>query len=329
MKTEFTAQEKTAILKRFILEKVPATKICAENHISSGRLKRWQEDLFNNGAQALQYAERARTKPPRTRWHRFLGRLLGELLTPLNIDVFTELPVMTFPPEADIVIIRRKGKRWLRKQRSVLPDGVRDVDSPTIILEFKYSESVNEKALSQAFNYDSLYKSSHALKPGMVRTFLISSKTPSKKVLEESGYLETDKPGVYSTDAYLLNVIDLIDLNELSDEPHNAFIKCFASRKKQKKAAFKTLTRMGLELFSNQVQWILQGLAQLWFNPKGAGKMELTDIEMTPEGLMEFGKIWGDGFLKNLPIEKRLEGIPVDVLKAYLDKLNKKNKESV
>ncbi len=44
--------------------------------------------------------------------------------------------------------------------------------------------------------------------------------------------------------------------------------------------------------------------------------MELTDIELTPEGLMEFGKIWGDGFLKNLPIEKRLEGIPVDVLKA-------------
>ncbi len=143
-----------------------------------------------------------------------------------------------------------------------------------------------------------------------MQTFLVSSKTPLKKVLVESGYSETDKPGVYKTDTYLLNSVILIDLNKLSDEPHNAFIKCFASHKIQKTAAFKTLTRMGLDLFSNQVQWIIQGLNRLLLHLKGEKQMNLTDIEVTPESLIEFGKLWGDDYIKNSPIEKRLEGIP-------------------
>jgi hypothetical protein len=200
-------------------------------------------------------------KAPKTRWHRLLGRLLEELLIPVGIEVQTEPEVMADSPKADILLLRRKHHRWTPEQLKCLPDGIRDCRADHILLEFKYSESVNEKAFGQAFNYDSLYKSSHALKPGKVQTFLVSSKTTSKKVLEKAGYLETDKPGVYRTDAFLLNTIKLIDLNELSDEPHNAFIKCFASRKKQKKAAFRTLTRMGVELVSSQVQWILQGLA--------------------------------------------------------------------
>ncbi len=160
MKTEPTAQEKAAIVKRLILEKLSTPEICAEYNISPDELKKWREKFFEGGARALEYAERSKTKPARTLWHRLLARLLKELLTPLNIEVYSGIPVMTDPPEADIVIIRRKGEKWTPEQRAVLPDGVRDVASPYIIIEFKYSQSVNERAFRQALNYDSLYKSS-------------------------------------------------------------------------------------------------------------------------------------------------------------------------
>ncbi len=310
MKTTFTAQEKTAVLKRLMLDDIPVPAICAEYNISPHDLKKWRERFFEGGAQALEYAERAKTKPARTLWHRLLARLLKELLTPLNIEVYSGIPVMTHPPEADIVIIRRKGERWTPEQRAVLPDGVRDVASPYIIIEFKYSQSVNERAFRQTLNYDSLYKSSQDLNHEEVQTFLVSSKSPLKKVLAEAGYSATGKRGVYKTDAYILNSIILMDLNKLSDEPHNAFIKCFASHKKQKTAAFKTLTSMGLDLFSNQVRWIVQGLNRLLLHLKGENHMNLRDIEVTPESLIEFGKLWGDDFIKNTPIEKLLEGIP-------------------
>ena len=52
------------------------------------------------------------TKTPKTRWHRLLGKLLEELLTPVGIDVSTELQVMTDPPETDILLLRRENAKW-------------------------------------------------------------------------------------------------------------------------------------------------------------------------------------------------------------------------
>jgi len=41
-------------------------------------------------------------------WHRLLGQLLEELLTPVGITVFTGFPIMTNPPEADVLLLRRE-----------------------------------------------------------------------------------------------------------------------------------------------------------------------------------------------------------------------------
>ena len=44
-----------------------------------------------------------------TQWHRLLGQLLEELLTPVGITVLTGFPIMTNPPEADVLLLRREG----------------------------------------------------------------------------------------------------------------------------------------------------------------------------------------------------------------------------
>ena len=58
--------------------------------------------------------------------HQLLARLLEIVLTPMDIAVESEVPVMSEPPRADVLLLRRRGKAWTTAQRDLLPDGVRD-----------------------------------------------------------------------------------------------------------------------------------------------------------------------------------------------------------
>ena len=41
-------------------------------------------------------------------------------------------------------------------------------------------------------------------------------------------------------------------------------------------------------------------------------------IDLTPEYITELGKIWGEAFLTNIPVEQRLAGLkPEDVVRNY------------
>ena len=46
----FTAQEKVAILRRHLVEKVPVSDLCEEHGIHPTLFYRWQKDLFEQGA---------------------------------------------------------------------------------------------------------------------------------------------------------------------------------------------------------------------------------------------------------------------------------------
>ncbi len=72
-------------------------------------------------------------------WHRLLGTLLERFLTPVGIDVSTNVEVMSSPPEADILLLRRQGRQWSEEQKARLPDGIRDSDAKHILIEFKYT----------------------------------------------------------------------------------------------------------------------------------------------------------------------------------------------
>jgi len=180
--------------------------------------------------------EKQESKKTKTRWHRLLGRLLKELLTPTGITVLTDVPVMSEPPEADILLIRReKYRTWTKEQKARLPDGIRDSLAKHILLEFKYSESINKRVFRQTLCYDYLYPAGQKMEDNEVQSFIISSKTPRESTLREFAYFPAEKSGVYHSKNTFLENIPLILLNELSNEPHNVWIKCFASKKMRNK----------------------------------------------------------------------------------------------
>ncbi|QTA87856.1 hypothetical protein [Desulfonema magnum] len=260
---------------------------------------------------------KSESKPQKTRWHRLLGRLFRELLVPTGILVYTDVPVMGEPPEADILLLRKKRSRWTEEQRSRLPDGVRDTRATHILIEFKYTESVNRKVLAQTLCYDYLYKGGQKLGDHDVRTFLASSKTPRASTLEKFGWYQTDRPGVYKSHNPLAESVTLILLNELADTPHNAWIKCFASRRREKKSAFETLMDKRFSSLSSQLQWFLEGLLHYWFTMGG----EHMDIEITPDDVMKIGKKWQQAVLSGISPKDRLAGLaPKDRLAGLAPK---------
>ncbi|MDM8541296.1 hypothetical protein QUF90_09425 [Desulfococcaceae bacterium HSG9] len=270
--------------------------------------------------------EQTQIKVPKTRWHRLLGKMFEELLTPVGIEVYPEFPVMAGPPEADILLLRRETPQWTPEQMQRLPDGIRDSRADHILIEFKYTESAGLPAFRQSVGYDYFYKISKKLTDRHVHTFLVSSKTVADKTLARFGYSQADKSGVNHSRYPLLDAVSLLTLNDLSDEPHNAYIKCFASRMQVKKAAFKILDDLNIGSVSHRLVWFLQGLLKYWFSKGGV----LMQQELTPEQVMEDGKLWGDFFLKNISVEERLKGLKpeerlkgmsVQEIEAYLRKL--------
>ena len=79
----------------------------------------------------------------------------------MGVKVLTDVSVMSEPPKTDILLLRKEHRRWIKAQLERLPDGVRDCRAKHILLEFKYTESINENAFLQALCYDYLYRCTH------------------------------------------------------------------------------------------------------------------------------------------------------------------------
>jgi transposase len=54
----YTAEEKVAILRRHLLDKVPVSDLCEEHGLQPTVFYRWQKEFFENGASAFQAKER-------------------------------------------------------------------------------------------------------------------------------------------------------------------------------------------------------------------------------------------------------------------------------
>jgi len=123
----------------------------------------------------------------------------------------------------------------------------------------------------------------------------LSAKKPRSGTLTFLGYQPTEYSGVYRTKNAVTRNVLLLSLNELSNEPHNAWIKCFASQKQTKKQALKIIKELGFVSIAGELKWLISGLMELWFG-KTLGEPQMT-IEFTPEEVTEFGKQLGDVWL--------------------------------
>ena len=63
---QWSAEEKTRLLRRHLLEKVPVSKICEEAGLAPTLFYTWQEKLFQNAPLAVE-AKRPEAKPEQQR----------------------------------------------------------------------------------------------------------------------------------------------------------------------------------------------------------------------------------------------------------------------
>ena len=224
--------------------------------------------------------------------HHVLGTLWQYSLTQVRITVNLEPKLLGDSPRADILLLRREGEAWNEAQRARLPDGLRDNAAGHVLVEFKYSESVNESALAQAVAYDHFYRQGQRLSEEEVMTVLLSARTPRKDRLEMWGYEEVQK-GVYLSPLPLLRRVWLLALNRLEAKPHNAYVKFFASRMQEREAAFVALAESGV-VESHELQSYILGLQTTM---EAKGENEMTE-PLTPEKIMEIGEKVRDYVLK-------------------------------
>jgi hypothetical protein len=257
----------------------------------------------------------------KNRWHLFLGTILKELLTPVGVTVLTEVPVRSEPAKADILLLRKDKPDWTLEQKAVLPDGIRDCRAEQVLIEFKYTENFSEEALFQTIEYQRNYLEFNQLKPTQLQCFLVVAQHPLDKNLQEFGYHILDKKGVYfSKTDRLARRIPLISLNKLSHEPHNAWIRCFASRKKERDQALiqarKLLNTRGLRNWS---QALYLAIGYLYVKFFGRSFMDVSNASYTPEEMQVMNEKWGPGYLQFFSLDELLAKFDMEEVLEHLD----------
>jgi len=257
--------------------------------------------------------------------HELFGSMMKESLIPLNLEVETSYEIGKGPPKLDVLIIRRTGPRWSKAQLEFLPDGIRQSKCKHVIVELKYTESINPVAIFQTLGYLASYVKLKALKMENVRAFIASSKSPQDRVLEQINFEKSDIKGVYRSKDILLKPIQLISLNDLSEAHYNLWIKLFSSKATQKYSVLKKLISLGLKKFGRELLIIFIKILNFW-NDTG----ELTMEQIRQKVLYDTGNLNDkeistflslfkpeDVFRQYRP-EERLRGLkPEEVFKQY------------
>lgn len=240
----------------------------------------------------------------KTLWHRLLGKLFEIVLSPEGVTVLSELPATSNPPLIDILLLRRESAQWTPQQMALLPDGVRDRHVAHHLIECKLTESLNEESFQQALTYDYLYRQSQQLSSNAVQTYIVSAHTPRSTNIEVWGYQVSDHAGVYVSSLPLLKRVVLLVLNELSDAPHNDFLRLFASRQRVRSSAIQMLLRQPLTKWSAEFWALLFGLQRIY-------KVEGADMrkDLTVEEVLEIGEEMRRQVIASAAPEERLLGL--------------------
>jgi len=262
--------------------------------------------------------------------HVLFGSMMKESLIPLNLEVESDYEVGKGPPKLDVLIIRRTGARWSKAQLEFLPDGIRQSKCKHVILELKYTESINKTAIFQTIGYLGSYLRLKQLKPEKVCAFIVSSKTPQRRMLKQIGFEQTDIKGLYRSKDCLLSNIQLISLNDLSDAPYNLWIKLFSSKINQRLSVLKRILAFDLKKFNSDLVSILIKILKFW-NMIGEISMQRIqkDILYETNGISDELAAWFLSLLKpedrlrGLGPEERLNGLDLKIIEDYLKKQKK------
>ena len=174
---------------------------------------------------------------------------------------------------------------------------------------------LNKEALRQTGTYEQCYRISKELNIDELAVFVILSSTPHQATLEKYGYHQTEKAGVYQSANVLADDLTLILLNQLPPEEYNAFVKLFASRKKEQRVALSVLNEGIVQKLSSRVTNFIQGIVNILFPEE---EIEMEQLVITPEYVMDLGERLMKKYVEQLPIKERLAGLSTeDVLRLY------------
>jgi len=284
--------------------------------------------------------------------HTLFGNIMKESLIPVNLEVESSYVVGKGPPVLDLLIIRRAAKQWSRKQLQYLPDGIRQSTCKHVILELKYTESINQVAIFQTIGYLGSYVTLKSLKIKNVCAFIVSSKTPQNKVLNQMEFEQTEIKGVYRFKANILAPIQLISLNDLSNESYNLWIKLFASKASQRLSVLGKILSLNLKKMNTGLLRTFLKVINLWTNIgeeltmkrrmtqvvlDGTNDLNEEDLalfmtlfQIKPEDLIKHvnpedvvKQFKPEDVVKQFNIEDRLKGLDLDAIEAYLSKTKK------
>ncbi|HAT51470.1 MAG TPA: hypothetical protein DCS88_14235 [Alphaproteobacteria bacterium] len=241
----------------------------------------------------------------RTCWHCLVGATLKELLEPVGIEVRTEVPVLSQPPKADIILLQRKAGRT-EAQRLLMADGLLDLDVAQILVDVKVTQSLNERVFAKAYRYDDSYLEYAKLERHQLRTVIISSITPQKSLLENYSFQPIGINGVYENQPIFGRTLRLILPNQLDNHARNAPLKCFASRMEERKKAFETLEMDSYPHVSESFHAVVTGLRS---NFMKNSLSHLDDAGLTPDSVMLVGRRTLEATL-NVMSDERLYAIP-------------------
>jgi transposase-like protein len=71
----YTAQEKVFILKRHLVDRVPASDLCDEYNLHPTVFYRWQKEFFENGASAFEKTNSSQNKAEQRRIEQLEAKL--------------------------------------------------------------------------------------------------------------------------------------------------------------------------------------------------------------------------------------------------------------
>ncbi|MEO5353176.1 MAG: DUF4351 domain-containing protein [Magnetococcus sp. XQGC-1] len=193
-------------------------------------------------------------------------------------------------------MLRREGDAWTAEQKLWLADGLRDTTAKEELLSFKFTESLTEDAIEHLFVCGRLYRAKQKLNRSELQCFLLLSKTPNTNIMQRFGFKQTDKAGVYAASFPILRSLRIILLNKLADEPHNAVLKYFASRKQEWKKAFECMEQRGLSQASLEFRLITIGLRGIRMK-QSVDNLDLAGL--TPEHVMGLGRRLIESYLSS------------------------------
>ena len=239
----------------------------------------------------------------RVQYHRLLGSGMRLNLAAVQVNVTTESSILSESPRVDILLLGWEGPAWTDAQRARLPDGICDSKAAHILIEFKYTESVNEDGILQAAAYDLFYRQVQKLPREQTLPVVLSAKTPQRSRLAKWGYQESER-GVFRTGLPFVGRVMLLALNRLPAHSNNAIVKLFASRKQERDAGLASLDR---NVFAESTEFhaYVLGLSQTL---SVKGELNMAEV-LTPEKVLEYGKRIRELVFETGTLEERLAGL--------------------